>query len=194
MPKSSGQAAAVTVQPAADGDPGRGRRIAFDVGSVRIGVALSDPDGILATPLETIVAAVDGSDIERAKAIIVEYECVEIIVGLPLALRGNHTASTQAAIVFAEDLALLLAESAFADAIGEGVANGNADDLPTEEILAHSPIPIRLVDERMSTVAATAAMRSSGVNTKKGRKQIDQAAAVHILQGWLDARTAIIRG
>ncbi|WOH95431.1 Holliday junction resolvase RuvX [Corynebacterium urealyticum] len=150
-------------RPDPETDPGRGRRLALDVGSVRIGVALSDPDGILASPLETVAAAVDGSDVSRVVELIEENFVVEVVVGLPVALRGNHTASTAAALDFYEDL---------------------AEKLPD--------LPIRLVDERMSTMAATQAFQASGVSAKKGRKRIDQAAAVHILQGWLDARRRVI--
>lgn len=151
-----------TEKPSSDTDPGRGRRLGVDVGSVRIGVAMSDPDCILATPVETVAAAVDGSDVQRVVDIVQENNVVEVVVGLPVALRGNHTASTYLAEEFAEDL--------------------------TEDL----DIPVRLVDERMSTMAATQAFQASGVSAKKGRKNIDQAAAVHILQGWLDARRRVI--
>lgn len=152
-----------TEKPSVDTDPGRGRRLGIDVGSVRIGVAMSDPDCILATPLETVAAAIDGSDVSRVVTLVEENFIVEIIIGLPVALRGNHTASTEAAENFADYLAELLPN-----------------------------IPIRMVDERMSTMAATQAMQASGVSAKKGRKRIDQAAAVHILQGWLDARRRVV--
>lgn len=150
-------------------DPGRGRRIGVDVGSVRIGVAMSDPDCILATPVETVTAAVDGSDVARVVELVRENEVVEVVVGLPVALRGNHTSSTYLAEEFAEDLR---------EDLNEGVEGEG--------------IPVRLVDERMSTMAATQAFQASGVSAKKGRKKIDQAAAVHILQGWLDARRRVI--
>lgn len=159
-------------KPQADTDPGRGRRLALDVGSVRIGVAISDPDGILATPVETVAASVDGSDVRRVAELVCEHDIVEVVVGLPVALRGNHTASTANALYFAEDLAEILIE---------GVTHAGR----------HGGIPVRMVDERMSTVAATQAFQASGVSAKKGRKKIDQAAAVHILQGWLDARRRI---
>ncbi len=152
-------------QPTAAEDPGRGRRLGLDVGSVRIGVALSDPDGILATPLETVHAAEDDSDLRRVLHLIEENFVVEVIVGLPVALRGNHTASTSAAIDFA-------------NAIRQRVGDEG--------------IPVRMADERMSTMAATRSMQASGVSAKKGRSRIDQAAAVHILQGWLDARKRIL--
>lgn len=153
---------ATTEKPSVDTDPGRGRRLGVDVGSVRIGVAMSDPDCILASPVETVQAAVDGSDVARVVDIVRENFVVEVVVGLPVALRGNHTSSTYLAEEFAEDL--------------------------REELWE---IPVRLVDERMSTMAATQAFQASGVSAKKGRKKIDQAAAVHILQGWLDARRRV---
>lgn len=153
---------ATTEKPSVDTDPGRGRRLGVDVGSVRIGVAMSDPDCILASPVETVQAAVDGSDVARVVDIVRENFVVEVVVGLPVALRGNHTSSTYLAEEFAEDLR---------EELGE--------------------IPVRLVDERMSTMAATQAFQASGVSAKKGRKKIDQAAAVHILQGWLDARRRV---
>ncbi|WP_459611708.1 Holliday junction resolvase RuvX [Corynebacterium urogenitale] len=154
---------AETEKPTLADDAGPGRRIGVDVGSVRIGVAMSDPDGILASPVETVQAAVDGSDVQRVVELVRENSVVEVVVGLPVALRGNHTSSTYLAEEFAEDL---------------------REDL--------GDIPVRMVDERMSTMAATQAFQASGVSAKKGRKKIDQAAAVHILQGWLDARRRVI--
>lgn len=148
-----------------DGDPGRGRRLGLDVGTVRIGVALSDPDGILATPLETVAAEKGsgrrpGSEFARVLELIEENFVVEVVVGLPVTLRSKRTEST----IRAENYAAALRE-------------------------ALDGTPVRLVDERMSTVAATSAMRASGVSERRGRSRIDQAAAVHILQGWLDTRT-----
>lgn len=145
-------------------DPGRGRRLGIDVGSVRVGVAVSDPDGILATPVETVPRAGDGADLRRIAAIIAEYEAVEVIVGLPQTLRGEHGRAAALASAFAESLR---------DAI--------------------APIPVRLSDERLTTVAATRALRDSGVRAKGQRRVIDQAAAVSILQGWLDERSVRLR-
>lgn len=148
-----------------DDDPGRGRRLGLDVGTIRIGVSLSDPDGILATPLETVQAdktsgAWPGEEFDHVLELIAENFVVEVVVGLPVSLLSHRTRSTRRAENYATRL------------------RKNLD------------IPVRLVDERMSTMAATNAMHASGVNQKKGRSRIDQAAAVHILQGWLDARKA----
>ena len=183
---------AETEKPSASTDPGRGRRIGIDVGSVRIGVAMCDPDCILATPVETVPAAVDGSDVRRVVELVRENNVVEVIVGLPVALRGNHTASTY----LAEESALDLREDL--NGIEDDADETDVADEPGEAaVTAATPegaayIPVRLVDERMSTMAATQALQSSGVSAKKGRKKIDQAAAVHILQGWLDARRRVI--
>ena len=80
-------------------------RLGIDVGKVRIGVARSDPHGMLATPVETVTRAANGtSDIERIVQLCRELDVVEIIVGLPLALSGARTASTEDASGFAERL------------------------------------------------------------------------------------------
>ncbi|WP_063039993.1 Holliday junction resolvase RuvX [Nocardia grenadensis] len=163
-------------------DPGRGRRLGIDVGSVRIGVAASDPDGILATPVETVPrdtgsrragrpprgaragTAGPGADIARIAAIADEYEAVEIIVGLPRTLRGEKGTSARMATEFAGRL---------------------RDSLPE--------VPIRLSDERLTTVSAARALRDSGVRARGQRQVIDQAAAVSILQSWLDERSSVMR-
>lgn len=131
-----------------------GVRLGIDVGTVRIGVARSDLHGMLATPVETVPRG-DG-DLARLAVIVAELEVTEIVVGLPLALSGRRTASTDDAVAFAERL-----------------------DLAVDA-------PVRLVDERLSTVSAQAAVRSSGKTTKQSRSVIDQVAAVIILQHALD--------
>lgn len=151
-------------------DPGRGRRIAIDVGSVRIGVASSDPDGILATPVETVPRAKSGraggppADITRIAEIVREYEAVEVIIGLPRTLRGENGTAAGIARKFAKQLRRVI-----------------------------DPIPIRLSDERLTTVSAARALRDSGVRARGQRQMIDQAAAVSILQGWLDERSSVLK-
>ncbi|WP_278312997.1 Holliday junction resolvase RuvX [Lolliginicoccus levis] len=148
-------------RPGAD-DPGRGRRIGIDVGTVRIGIAASDPDGILASPVTTITCK--GTDASRSGEIrpileiIDEYEAVEVIVGLPRTMRGEH-----------------------------GVAARMAVEL-VEHLRAGTSIPIRMADERLTTVIAQRDLRLSGKKAKQQRGIIDQAAAVAILQAWLDER------
>lgn len=146
-------------------DPGRGRRLGVDVGSVRVGVALSDPDGILATPVET-VARVAGSsgpdtpDVRRVLALAAEHEVVEVVVGLPQTLRAEHGKAAQLASVYARHLRAGL-----------------------------GGVPVRLADERLTTVTAVRTLAESGVRGRKQRAVVDQAAAVAILQAWLEART-----
>jgi len=111
---------------------------------------------MLATPLETVQRSVDGADVVHIGSLITEHDAIEVIVGLPLSLSGAHTASTDDALDFAQRL---------------------ADRLD---------VPVRMIDERLSTVSAQSAMRASGRTTKNSRSVIDQAAATVILQQALD--------
>ncbi|BBX07500.1 Holliday junction resolvase RuvX [Mycolicibacterium aichiense] len=145
-------------RPGAD-DPGRGRRLGIDVGTVRIGVAVSDPDGILATPVETVRRERTGKHLRRLSALVAEHDVVEVVVGLPRTLADRAGTSAQDAVEVA-------------DALTERIA----------------PVPVRLADERLTTVVAQRSLREAGVRAKAQRGVIDQAAAVGILQGWLDQR------
>lgn len=142
-------------------DPGRGRRLGVDVGTVRIGVATCDPDGILATPVETVRRDPAGRHLRRLRQLVEEYEAVEVIVGLPRTLADRAGTSALDAIDVADRLA--------------------------ERI---TPVPVRLADERLTTVTAQRSLREAGVRAKGQRAIVDQAAAVAILQGWLDQRRA----
>lgn len=137
-----------------------GVRVGIDVGKVRIGVSRSDLHGMLATPVETVARSEDAADRRRIAEIVGELGAFEVIVGLPLALSGARTASTADAVGFAESLA------------------------------SEVGVPVRMVDERLSTVSATSALRASGRNTKKARPVVDQVAATIILQHALDAERA----
>jgi len=131
----------------------RGVRIGVDVGKARVGVARSDPDGMLATPLETVPR--DERAVARVRELADEYDAFEVLVGLPLNLSGNDTPSTADARAFAAELAA-------------------------------GPRPVRLVDERLSTVTAHAALRQSGRSQRDSRSIVDQVAAVVLLQHALD--------
>jgi putative Holliday junction resolvase len=144
-------------------DPGRGRRLGIDVGSVRIGVAASDPDGILATPVETVRRDRTDKHLRRLAALADEVAAVEVVVGLPRTLADRSGTAAQDAI-------------ALADALARRVA----------------PTPVRLADERLTTVAAQRSLREAGISAKNQRSVIDQAAAVGILQNWLDQRRAVL--
>ncbi|WP_181767964.1 Holliday junction resolvase RuvX [Streptomyces albidus (ex Kaewkla and Franco 2022)] len=135
----------------------RGRRLAVDVGDARIGVASSDPDGLLATPVETVPGRDLPAAHRRLAELVTEYEPIEVVAGLPRSLKGGEGPAAAKVRGFAEELARRI-----------------------------TPIPVRLVDERMSTVTAAQGMRASGVSSKKGRSRIDQAAAVVILQSALE--------
>jgi putative Holliday junction resolvase len=154
-------------------------RIGVDVGSVRVGVATCDPAGLIATPVETVRRG--RGDLDRLAALVAERAAVEVVVGLPTTLAGRHGPAAEAAEEFARRLAARLAELP---------AERRLDDPPAAR-LTDAPIardvPVRLVDERLSTVGAQRGLRDSGVDTRKGRSVVDQAAAVIILQTALDA-------
>ncbi len=139
----------------------RGVRLGIDVGMARVGVARCDPDGMLAVPVETVQRADDS--VARIVALADEHSAFEILVGLPLNMRGEDTAST-------------------ADAREFAAALGAASDLP-----------VRLVDERLSTVSAQAALRDAGRSQRSSRSIVDQVAAVVLLQQALDVEKSIGR-
>ena len=140
----------------------RGVRLAMDVGTVRIGIAKCDPDGMLAVPLETIAAG-EGA-IARAIEIIDEQRPIVVYVGNPINLNGAATQSTVAAIEFAQALASKL--------------------LQTPELGA---VSIRMIDERLSTVSAQRGLHEAGRTHKTSREVIDQAAAIIILEHALES-------
>lgn len=152
----------VTDREAGADEPGphgmrRGRRIAVDVGEARIGVASCDPDGILATPVETVPGRDVLAALRRIAAIVAEYEPIEVVVGLPRSLNGTEGPAAAKVRAFAQSVAKII-----------------------------TPVPVRLVDERMTTITAAQGLRASGVKAKKGRSVIDQVAAVIILQTALE--------
>ena len=143
-----------------------GVRLGVDVGRARVGVARSDLHGMLATPVETVPRDPAGSaDLARIASIAAEEQAIEVVVGLPLNLRGERTPSTDDARDYAGRLARLLASRP-------------------------GSLPVRVVDERLSTVSAQGMLREAGRTTKQSRSVIDQAAAVVILQHALDVERA----
>jgi putative Holliday junction resolvase len=147
----------------------RGIRIGIDVGSVRVGVARTDPDGVLAVPVATLArpkaVAAPRTDLTGLADLVAEYEPLEVVVGLPLALDGTEGPAAQAVRAYVADLTRVLAE------------RGNR-------------VPVRLVDERMSTAQATRGLQAAGRDSRTGRAVVDQAAAVIIVQSALDAERA----
>ena len=132
--------------------------IAVDVGSVRVGVARSDPRGVLAVPLVTLQrSAGDDRDIADLAGLIADHEAVGVIIGLPRTLAGREGAAAQLAREYGTRLAARI-----------------------------EPVPLEYVDERLTTVSAQRKLHRSGVRGRAGRAVIDQAAAVELLQHWLD--------
>ncbi len=140
-----------------------GVRFGVDVGSVRVGLARSDPDGVLATPVATVVRtsaeepSVDDADVREIVEVVRSQDTLEVVVGLPRTLAGAEGPAAAAARKYAH-------------------------------VLAHAldPITVRLVDERLTTVDAHRALRASGVGGRRARTVVDQVAAVLILQSALD--------
>ena len=153
-----------------DGQPGRepdmrpgirfGVRLGIDVGSVRVGVAVSDPQAVLASPVETVArgaANANRADLARIADLVAEHAVVEVVVGLPLSLSGARGAAAHTALGYAQEIAATI-----------------------------EPVPVRVVDERLSTVSAHGHLAAVGIGSRGRRAVVDQAAAVIILQSALD--------
>jgi putative Holliday junction resolvase len=144
--------------------------LGVDVGRVRVGVAMCDPDRILATPLVTLrrdLLAEEPaipSDIAQIQQLMAEYEAVAVVVGLPVTLAGGHGQAADEVRRYATKLAEMVA-----------------------------PVPVHLADERMSTVVASRRLSERGVRGRRQRAVVDQVAAVEILQTWLDTRRRTAR-
>jgi putative holliday junction resolvase len=134
----------------------RGVRLGIDVGTVRIGVARCDAAGILATPVRTVTRRQDGRDVEEIVALVREHEAMEVLVGLPRSLSGAEGTSAQAARGYAVRVA------------------------------AAVDVPVRLVDERLTTVSAHQALHASGRPGRRHREVVDQVAAVMIVEQALE--------
>ena len=133
----------------------RGRVLALDLGDVRIGVALSDPDRALALPAGTIKAAGGVDDLKAVARMVAETGAVEVVVGHPLSLSGARGPAAHKAEEFAEGLRLVL------------------------------KVPVHLQDERLSTVEAERGLREAGANGPERRRRVDQAAAAVVLDAYL---------
>lgn len=144
----------------------RGIKLGVDVGTVRVGVAVCDSDGILATPLKTLERnAKKNTDVRVLAALAAERGAVQIFVGLPRTLKGEEHASARMATDYAELLAEALARQG-------------------------SEIPVQLVDERLSTVTAHRNLHEAGMSSRNHRKVVDQVAAAGILQHAIDMQKA----
>jgi putative Holliday junction resolvase len=131
-----------------------------DVGTVRVGVARSDPRGVLAVPVATLTRdRRRATDLDQLVALVAEYEAAGIVVGLPRTLADREGSSAQLARDYGAQLAARVA-----------------------------PVPVAYVDERLTTVSAQRKLQQGGVRGREGRAVIDQMAAVELLQHWLDLR------
>jgi len=134
--------------------------MALDVGDSRIGVALSDPLEMLASPLTIIKRLNEASDIQNIVNLVNENKAGRLIVGLPLSLSGEAGMQAQKVKDFAEKLVSVLS------------------------------IPLQMVDERFSTVTAHEYMRQTGNKKDRFKKKDDAVAAAVILQSYLDEASA----
>ncbi|MBE0009838.1 MULTISPECIES: Holliday junction resolvase RuvX [unclassified Arthrobacter] len=151
------------------GDYPRGVKIGVDVGMVRVGVASSDSDSLLATPVRTLKRDLKKkSDLFILIREIIERDAVQVFVGLPRNLSGTESASAEMARGYAQELA---------NAIGRAGLTAS----------------VRLIDERLSTVSAHRSLRQAGLNTRNHRKVVDQVAAVEILQHAMDMQRSQMR-
>jgi putative Holliday junction resolvase len=133
-----------------------------DVGTVRVGVARTDPAGVLAVPVATLARDPRGdADIAQLAGLVADYGAVGVVVGLPRTLAGHEGAAAALARDYGDRLAARI-----------------------------GPTPVEYVDERLTTVSAQRKLHQGGVRGPAGRGVIDQAAAVELLQHWLDLRRA----
>jgi putative pre-16S rRNA nuclease len=140
----------------------RGVRLGVDPGTVRVGLASSDPDGLLASPLDTLRRdSRSGQDVEEIARIVRSLGVLEVVVGLPTTLSGRAGPAAGAAHAYA----VLIARRV-------------------------EPVPVRVVDERFSTVEAGARLREAGLEGRRRRLAVDRSAAAVILQSALDAERA----
>lgn len=135
------------------------RVVGIDLGSRRIGVAVSDASGTLASPYEVVERRPDRSATHAELArIIGEVGAERVVVGLPLSMDGRARDAAQAALAEVDELRAVLA------------------------------VPVDTVDERLTTVTAHQVMQAGGVSAKQRRGSVDKVAAAVLLQAWLDRR------
>ncbi len=139
------------------------RVLALDVGERRIGVAVGDPTGLLATPIDTVDGEKESLALDEVVRLIAEYEVGEIVIGLPLSLSGRPGAQVRRVKEFAE-------------ALGR-----------------RAPVQVVFRDERYSSVQAERLLRETGKSTSRDKGRVDSAAAAIILQSYLDSRRASSR-
>jgi putative Holliday junction resolvase len=139
----------------------RNRVLGLDVGSRRIGVAISDPLGITAQGLETLQRKNKRSDFAQLKQLIRDYAVKEIVIGLPLRMSG-----------------------------AEGTQSEKMRDF-AEELRSRFGLPVHFWDERLTSAEANRLLRETDLSIEKRGKAVDRMAAVLILQGWMESRESV---
>jgi putative holliday junction resolvase len=137
------------------------RVVALDLGTKRIGVAVSDLSGTIATPRTVIQRSGSKTrDHQVIKALIVEEEAELLIVGLPLNMNGSYGPAAKGAVAEAAELASVVG------------------------------VPVETFDERLTTVSADRALMEANISATNRRKLVDKVAAAVMLQAWLDGKAA----
>lgn len=134
-----------------------GRVLGLDLGDVRIGVAVSDPERRVALPFGTVHVGRPPGELLAIAALVAEHEVTLVVLGLPLSMSGERGPRARLAVGFAEALRVVLT------------------------------VPVEFQDERLSTVEAERSLREAGIKGRDRRAVVDAAAAQVILQAWLDA-------
>jgi putative Holliday junction resolvase len=135
------------------------RVLGLDLGSKRIGVAVSDRSGTIATPLLVLQRTGNvGEDHRRIAALVAEEEAERVVVGLPLSLDGSMGPAAKGAVAEADALATVV------------------------------PVPVETYDERLTTVTAESALREARMRAEARRRVVDKVAAAVMLQAWLDGQ------
>jgi putative holliday junction resolvase len=137
------------------------RVVALDLGTKRIGVAVSDLSGTIATPRTVIQRSGSKTrDHQVIKALIEEEEAVLLVVGLPLNMNGSYGPAAKGAVAEAAELASVVG------------------------------VPVETFDERLTTVSADRALMEANISATNRRKLVDKVAAAVMLQAWLDGKAA----
>lgn len=139
------------------------RALGLDIGATRVGVAVSDPAGIMASPVTVLDARRLAGDVRDLARLVEDYEAEVLVIGLPLTMGGSE--GPQADGVRAE----------------------------AERLAAAVGLPVEYQDERLSSATARRAMHEAGMSDRQQRGSLDKVAAAIVLQRWLDARRAAAR-
>ena len=151
----------MTTGPTAGREANKGRVIGLDLGRARIGVAVSDSDRTVATPIEVVTRSRDAAaDRRRLGDIVREWEATTVVVGLPLSLSGQVGPAAKAALV------------------------------EVEALRATFGVPVETYDERLSTVTAERSLMDQSLRAPARRRVVDKVAAAVVLQAWLDRARA----